>query len=84
MKKERTEIMCQLGDPKPLVTSQFAKKVRIQIVLHHEEHFGQQQIEMMLLLYKAVFLPKMIYNCESWSKMTGKDIAELQRGQLHY
>ena len=39
---------------------------------------------MMFLLYKAVFLPRMIYNCESWSKMTSKDIAELQRGQLHY
>ena len=49
-----------------------------------EAHFGQQQIERMFLLYKAVFLPRMIYNCESWSKMTSKDIAELQRGQLHY
>ena len=49
-----------------------------------EEHFGQQQIEMMFLLYKAVYLPRMIYNCEYWSKMTSKDIAELQRGQLHY
>ena len=49
-----------------------------------EAHFGQQQTEMMFLLYKAVFLPRMIYNCESWSKMTSKDIAELQRGQLHY
>ena len=49
-----------------------------------EAHFGQQQIEMMFLLYEAVFLPRMIYNCESWSKMTSKDIAELQRGQLHY
>ena len=39
---------------------------------------------MMFLLYKAVFLSRMIYNCESWSKMTSKDIAELQRGQLHY
>ena len=49
-----------------------------------EAHFGQQQIEMMFLLYKAVFLPRMIYNCESWSKMTGRDIDELQRGQSHY
>ena len=54
------------------------------ISICREAHFGQQQIEMMFLLYKAVFLPRMIYNCESWSKMTSKDIAELQRGQLHY
>ena len=39
-----------------------------------EAHFGQQQIDIMFLLYKAVFLPRMIYNCESWSKMTSKDI----------
>ena len=49
-----------------------------------EAHFGQQQIEIMFLLYKDFFLGIMIYNCESWSNMTSKDIAELQRGQLHY
>ena len=53
-----------------------------------ETHFEQQQIEMMFLLYKAVFMPRMIYNCESWSNkdidkdMTSKDIAELQRGPV--
>ena len=26
----------------------------------------------------------MIYSCQSWSKLTRKDIAELQRGQLKY
>ena len=45
-------------------------------------HFRQQQIEMMFLLYKSVFLPRMIYNCESWSKMTSKDISKLQRGSI--
>ena len=54
------------------------------ISICNETHFGQQHIEMMFLLYKAVFLPRTIYNCECWSKMTSKDIAELQRGQLHY
>ena len=29
-------------------------------------------------------MPRIIYNCESWSKLTSKDIAELKRGQLHY
>ena len=54
------------------------------ISICREEHFGQQQIEMMFLLYKAVILPRMIYNCESWSKMASKDISDLERGQLHY
>ena len=49
-----------------------------------EAHFGLQQIEMMFLPYKAVFLPRMIYNCDSWSKLTSKGITELQRGLLHY
>ena len=26
----------------------------------------------------------MIYNCESLSKLTSKDLAKLQRAQLHY
>ena len=54
------------------------------ISICNEAHFGQQQIEMMFLLYKAGFLPRMIHNSEFWSKMTSKDIAELQGGQLNY
>ena len=49
-----------------------------------EAPFGQPQTEMMFLLYEAFFLPRMIHNCESWSKLISKDIVELQRGRLHY
>ena len=36
----------------------------------------------MLLLYKTVFIPRLIYNCEAWS--TPKDYLSLQASQLTY
>ena len=46
--------------------------------------FGTRQIENMLTLYQSVFLPQLIYNCESWSNMTPKDYKVLQSAQLLY
>ena len=43
------------------------------IALCREVKFGTGQIENMLMLYQSVFLPRLIYNCESWSNMTPKD-----------
>ena len=40
-------------------------KVKL-IALCKEIKFGKRQIENMLVLYKAVFLPQLIYNCEAW------------------
>ena len=47
-------------------------------------YFGSKQIEIMLLLYRSVYLPRLIYNCESWSKLTKNDICELQKAQRCY
>ena len=41
-----------------------------------------KQIETMLLLYKTVFIPRLIYNCETWSNLTPKDCLILQASQL--
>ena len=41
-----------------------------------------KQIETMLLLYKTVFIPMLIYNCETWSNLTPKDYLTLQASQL--
>ena len=38
----------------------------------------------MLLLYHAVFVPRLIYNCEAWSNVTSNDIKMLQNAQLSY
>ena len=52
--------------------------------LCHEVKFGTRQTENMLILYKSVFLPRLIYNCESWSNMTDKGHQALQSAQLLY
>ena len=49
-----------------------------------EVKFGTRQIENMLILYQSVFLPRLLYNCESWSNMTPKDYKVLQSAQLLY
>ena len=43
-----------------------------------------KQIEtvLTLLLYKTVFIPRLIYNCEIWSNLTPKDCLTLQASQL--
>ena len=43
-----------------------------------------RQIETMLLLYKTVFIPRLIYNCEACSNLTPKDYLILQASQLTY
>ena len=54
------------------------------IALCREVKFGTRQIENMLLLYQSIFLPPLIYNCESWSDKTPKDYKGLQSAQLLY
>ena len=38
----------------------------------------------LLLLYKIVFLPRLIYNCEAWSRLTTEDLKTLKSSQLSY
>ena len=37
-----------------------------------------------LLLYRSVFLPRVIHNSEAWSNLSPKDVADLQKAQLSY
>ena len=46
--------------------------------------FGIRQIESLLLLYKTVFLSRLIYNCEAWSGLTTKDLKTLKSSQLSH
>ena len=54
------------------------------LALCREVTFGTQQIETMLILYQSIFLPRLIYNCESWSNLKTKDYQALQSVQLSY
>lgn len=49
-----------------------------------EAKFSSKQLDAMLLLYKTVFQPRLLYNCEAWSRLTKSDIASLQKVQLGY
>ena len=54
------------------------------ISLCKEVNFGKHQIYSMITMYQSVFLPRLIYNCESWSNLTQKDISNLQDAQLKF
>ena len=47
-------------------------------------NFGHRQIESLLILYKSVFVPRLIYNCEAWPGLTIKEINILRTAQLHF
>ena len=54
------------------------------ILLCKETNFGKHQMFSMMVVYKSVFLPRLIDNCESWSNLTHKDISNLQGAQLNF
>ena len=54
------------------------------IALSKEIKFGKRQIENMLVLYKVVYLPRLIYKCEAWSNLYKDDYIMLQNSQLNY
>ena len=54
------------------------------ISLCKETNLGKHRIFSMMVMYQSVFLPRLIYNCESWSNLTYKDISNLQWAQLNF
>ena len=54
------------------------------ISLCKEVNFGKNQIYNMLLLYRSIFIPRLIYNCETWTNITSKDYAFLRKSQLSF
>ena len=46
--------------------------------------FGIKQTESLLLLYKTMFLPRLIYNYEAWSGLATEDLKTLKSSQLSY
>ena len=46
--------------------------------------FGIKQFESLLSLYKTVFLPRLINNCDAWSGLTIKGLKALKSSQLSY
>ena len=49
-----------------------------------ESILGNTQISNMILLYHTVFIPRLIYNCESWSNLNSENYALLPKSQLTF
>ena len=49
-----------------------------------EGQFSLNQISAMFLLYRSVFLPRLIFNFETWSNLTNQEVESLQKVQLKY
>ena len=54
------------------------------ISLCKESILGNTQISNMILLYHTVFIPRLKYNCESWSNLSSENYAMLQKPQLTF
>ena len=75
------------GDNVALCKQRVDKSVEsiIEIIsLCKETNFGKHQIFSLMVMHQSVFLPRLIYNCESWSNLTHKDISNLQGTQLNF
>ena len=42
------------------------------------------KLKKLLILYKTVFVPRLIYNCEAWSNLKAADYKILQSAQLKF
>ena len=54
------------------------------MALCRETCFRTKEIECMLILYRSMFLPRLIYSCEAWFNMTKNDYETLKSLQLNY
>ena len=52
--------------------------------IRKEAQFSLNQISAMFLLYRSVFFPRLIFNCETWSNLTNREVESLQKVQLKY
>ena len=49
-----------------------------------EVNFGKFKTSNLLTLYRLVFIPRLIYNCEAWFNLKAKDYQVLQKLQLNF
>ena len=48
----------------------------------NETTFGSHRIEVLLLLYRSIFIQTIIYNSQAWSHITSDDLDDLRTAQL--
>ena len=52
--------------------------------LSKEAIFGKYQMSNQIRLYKTVFLPRLLYNSETWTNLSDNDFSNLQNVRLNY
>ena len=81
------DVLNSRGDNSEMIKDRVGKAVGTTneiISLCKEVNFGKNQISNMLLLYRSIFIPRLIYNCETWTNITLKDYASLRKSQLSF
>ena len=81
------DVLNSRGDNSEMIKDKVGKAVGTTneiISLCREVNFGKNQIYNMLLLYRSIFIPRFIYNCETWTNITSKDYASLRKSQLSF
>ena len=81
------DVLNSRGDNSEMIKDRVGKDVGTTneiISLCKEVNFGKNQIANMLLLYRLIFIPRFIYNCETWTNITLKDYASLRKSQLSF
>ena len=79
------DILNSRGDNSEMIKDRVGKAVGTTneiISLCKEVNFGTNQISNMLLLYRSIFIPRLIYNGETWINITLKDYGSLRKSQL--
>ena len=81
------DVLNNRGDNSEMIKDRVGKAVGPTneiISLCKEVNFGKNQISNMLLPYRSIFIPRLIYNCEIWTNITLKDYASLRKSQLSF
>ena len=79
------DVLNSRGDNSEMIKDKVGKAVGTTneiISLCKEVNFGKNQISNMLLLYRSIFIPRLIHNSETWTNITLRDYASLRKSQF--
>ena len=81
------DLFNQKGNNDDLIKDRVKRGTKAMITimaLMSETEVGEHYINVMLLLYRSLFLSTMLFNSQTWSKLRKKDIDALKLIQLKF
>jgi hypothetical protein len=81
------DVFNKYGNNKDLVRDRVAKGLKCMIssmALCSEITLGFYYIQTLIAMYKIMFIPTVLYNCQAWCNMTNEDILNLKTLQLKF